>query len=112
MATERRKMRHYRLALPVVLRLEVQEGMPAVTRDLSPSGAFLYTESRLQPGDAVEFTFELPAEVTLAGPLRIHCKAHVVRCEPAAGERTGPGVAVAIDAYKFNLPAQENSLEI
>ncbi len=112
MATERRKMRRYRLALPVVLHQEVQEEMPTLTRDLSPSGAFLYTESRLQPGDAVEFTFELPAEITLAGPLRLHCKAHVVRYEPAAGERTRPGVAVAIDTYKFNHPAEENSLEI
>lgn len=51
----------------------------ALTRDISESGVFFYMGVRPSEGAPIEFTVELPAEVTATDPMRAVCKGRVVR---------------------------------
>jgi hypothetical protein len=67
----------------------------AVTRDLSSSGIFLYSESALEAGAKLELVIMLPSDIGLGPGGWTLCEASVVRVERADGDRVG--VAATLD---------------
>lgn len=99
---EKRSVRRFALNLPVKLRNGSNEGeLVGETRDVSSRGAFVQIESPLAEGAPVEFMMTLPAEITLADPIRVRCHGKVLRVENGA---SAPGIAVAIEKYDFLGP--------
>jgi hypothetical protein len=93
--TERRSQSRLAVRVPVSIRSEGQFGPTAHTRDLSMSGIFLYTESKIQPGSLLEMVLILPPELTQGKKRWMCCQAAVVRVEePVPGQ--GFGVAASI----------------
>jgi len=80
-----------RVKLPVQL-----EDGTGITRDVSRSGVFFFTDRSVAPDMPLRFRIELqyafPGE-----PVLLHCMGKVVRVEEA-GERTG--VAVSISEFR------------
>ncbi|HUA14559.1 MAG TPA: PilZ domain-containing protein [Verrucomicrobiae bacterium] len=72
-----------RIATSVATRVRTAEGADhtAQTRDVSASGVFLYTKSRLQTGAEVELVLILPPELTSGEKCWVCCQATVVRVE-------------------------------
>jgi PilZ domain len=68
------------------------------TRDVSSRGVFMYLETDIRVGAAIEFIMTLPPEITLADPIRVRCTGRVLRIDKTGHEQ---GVAVAIDKYDF-----------
>jgi hypothetical protein len=68
---------------------------PALTRDLSMGGIFLYTDQRIAEGSKLEIVLILPAELGLGEKQWACCQASVVRVEDSGGPRFG--VAATID---------------
>lgn len=103
MEEEKRKRRCFRMSLPVSVRLE-DEGrrveISGVTRDLSSGGAFLFLEAKELPEfKSAKFVLQLPAEVTLAEPAPIDCRARVLRIDRGASGLIG--IAVQISEFQF-----------
>jgi len=98
--TEQRSARRFRLDLPVAVTFPTSDtpGIIARTRDVSSRGVFIYSDSGLQKGSALEFVMTLPPEITLAAPIRVRCQGTVVRVDKSANYC---GVAVAIGRYDF-----------
>jgi hypothetical protein len=65
----------------------------AQTRDISASGIFLYTKSRMEAGAEVELVLILPPELTSGEKCWVCCQATIVRVEE---EGTEFGVAAQI----------------
>jgi len=102
---ERRVGQRFEVNLPIVIRAQgVTVG--GFSQDISSRGVFLYTEARLAEGDAVELTFTMPSEITLAESMRVRCQGRVLRTGPSAAGQTN-GVAVQLDSYEY-LPAVES----
>lgn len=96
---ERRRTPRFGITLPVTLRSAAPQERHAITRDISSSGAYIYVEhSDLNAGASVEFVLELPPSVTLTTPVRVWCRANVVRVDPDANR---VGVALQIESYEF-----------
>lgn len=68
---------------------------PALTRDLSMGGIFLYTEQNFTEGSKLEIVLILPAELGFGGKQWACCQASVVRVEDSGGSKFG--VAATID---------------
>jgi len=68
---------------------------PALTRDLSMGGIFLYTEENFTEGSKLEIVLILPAELGFGGKQWACCQASVVRVEDNGGSKFG--VAAIID---------------
>jgi PilZ domain-containing protein len=66
----------------------------AQTRDVSASGIFLYTKSRMEAGAEVELVLILPPELTSGEKCWVCCQATIVRVEE---EGTEFGVAAKIN---------------
>jgi hypothetical protein len=62
---------------------------PAHARDVSTSGIFLYTQSRMVEGSDVELVLILPPELMGGKKSWVCCHARVVRVEPGAGNDFG-----------------------
>src|SRR5258708_12244526 len=75
--TEQRSARRFRLDLPVAVTFPTSDtpGIIARTRDVSSRGVFIYSDSGLQKGSALEFVMTLPPKITLAAPIRAPCEA-------------------------------------
>ena len=96
--TEKRATRRFVLDLPVEVKF-FDNGTYEVTgrtRDVSSRGVFFYLHSEITEGAPIEFVMTLPAEITFASPIRVHCVGKVVRVEKTSN---GQGIAVAIDKY-------------
>jgi PilZ domain len=65
----------------------------AQTRDVSASGIFLYTKSRMEAGSEVELVLILPPELTSGEKCWVCCQATIIRVEE---EGTEFGVAAQI----------------
>jgi hypothetical protein len=76
-------------------RLPVQPEISGVTRDLTSSGIFLYTDSALETGSKLELVLMLPPDAGLGPGGWTVCEASVVRIE--RGEGKGIGVAATLD---------------
>ena len=98
---ERRSRKRVPAEVPVSIRsnggIEQANGR---TRDLSVSGIFLYTDSRIEPGSELELVLILPAEFTQGEKRWVCCQAAVVRVEDR-GPGEGFGVAANIRNMEF-----------
>ncbi len=52
-----------------------------------------------QPGSRLEFILTLPTEITLTGPVQVHCFGKVLRVDHGTGKQVG--VAATIERYEF-----------
>jgi hypothetical protein len=79
-----------RIANKVPARVRTAHGAEhsAETRDVSASGIFLYTQSRMEQGSEVELVLILPPELTSGERCWVCCQATVVRVEES-GARFG-----------------------
>ena len=95
---ERRSQKRTPIEVPVKVRPRDAEGseQSALTRDLSSSGIFLYSESALEPGAKLELVVMLPQELGLGSGGWTLCQASVVRVEQAGGK--GIGIAATLDS--------------
>jgi hypothetical protein len=67
----------------------------ALTRDLSSTGIFLYSDSRLEAGAKLELVIMLPPGLGMGPGGWTLCQASVVRVEDSKGK--GVGVAATLD---------------
>jgi hypothetical protein len=70
----------------------------AVTRDLSSSGIFLYSQAAIEPGTRLELVLMLPPGIGMA-PGWTLCEASVVRVERSDGK--GVGIAATLDRIEL-----------
>lgn len=96
MMTNRERRSASRIANRVPTRMRTAQGVEhqAHTRDVSANGIFLYTQSRIEPGSAVELVLILPPELTSGKQCWVCCQATVVRVEESGSEF---GVAAQIN---------------
>lgn len=94
---ERRAGKRTPIQVPVKIRAQgsTTPEQSALTRDLSSSGIFLYSESAIQPGAKLELVVMLPHELGLGPGGWTLCQASVVRVEQSDGK--GIGVAATLD---------------
>jgi hypothetical protein len=71
----------------------------AVTRDLSSSGIFLYSESGLEAGAKLELVITIPPGLGLGPGGWALCQASVVRVEDEGDQRVG--VAASLDRIEL-----------
>ncbi|MGC2247039.1 MAG: PilZ domain-containing protein [Terriglobales bacterium] len=97
-STEERR-RQSRTAVQLPVKVRAQEGDLAehsgLTRDLTSSGIFLYTNSAIEPGAKLELVLMLPPNLGLGPGGWTMCNATVVRIEQSDGK--GIGVAATLD---------------
>jgi len=86
------------IRVPVKVRQEGGEH-EAVTRDLSSSGIFLYSESGIKAGSKLDLVIMLPAGLGLGPGGWTLCQASVVRMEESDGK--GMGIAATLDRIEF-----------
>ncbi|MGA3087491.1 MAG: PilZ domain-containing protein [Terriglobales bacterium] len=91
---ERRSGQRLPVRVPVKVRHEGAE-RPGLTRDLSSSGIFLYSESGMKAGSKLELVIMLPPGLGMGPGGWTMCQASVVRVEESAGK--GMGIAASID---------------
>lgn len=92
---ERRHQARTPVQLPVKIRATKGAEHSGVTRDLTSSGIFLYTNSALAAGAKLELVLMLPADLGLGPGGWTLCEATVVRIEESDGK--GVGVAATLD---------------
>jgi hypothetical protein len=97
------RTREHRLALavPVAYRATgASEWMKAATRSLSRSGLLMSTEQPIANGTALEFVFEMPAEISGQQASRVLCRGIVARSQL---DKNSGGflVATTIAGYRF-----------
>lgn len=91
---ERRSRERLPVRVPVKVRHDGQEHA-GLTRDLSSSGIFLYSESDMKPGSKLELVIMLPPDLGLGPGGWTLCEASVVRVEKSEGK--GVGIAATLD---------------
>jgi hypothetical protein len=98
--SERRGQKRVAARVPVSIRAGGSTEAVGHTRDLSLSGIFLYTESKIQAGSMLEIVLVLPAELTQGEQRWMCCQASVIRVEePSQGN--GFGVAASIERMEL-----------
>ncbi len=97
-STERRSGQRLPVSVPVKVRHQGSEHQ-GLTRDLSSSGIFLYSESGMKAGSKLELVIMLPPGMGLGPGGWTLCQASVVRVEESDGK--GMGVAATIDRIDF-----------
>jgi PilZ domain len=100
MHAEKRSTQRFSFNLPVMVKnIDGREReLEGTTRDVSSRGAFVYLSSEAVEGAAIKFVMILPADMTLAEPIRVLCSGKVLRVERSAQKQ---GIAVAIEKYDF-----------
>ena len=99
---ERRSGQRFQMHLPLAIKMEGRT-LHGFTQDVSARGLFLYCDTPLTEGTAVELTFIMPSEITLAENMRVRCRARVLRANRClSGPRNG--VAVQLDSHEY-LPS-------
>jgi hypothetical protein len=83
---DRRRGERMPVRVPVKVRHEGTE-YPGLTRDLSSSGVFLYSETGLKPGSKLELVIMLPPGIGLGSGGWTLCEASVVRVEDQVEDR-------------------------
>ena len=95
---ERRSRQRMPVRVPVKVRHDGGEHA-GLTRDLSFTGIFLYSESGMKAGSKLELVIMLPPGVGLGPGGWTLCEASVVRVEESEGK--GMGVAATIDRIEM-----------
>jgi len=93
-SNERRSRQRLPVRVPVKVRHQGAEHQ-GLTRDLSSSGVFIYSESGMKPGSKLELVIMLPPGMGLGPGGWTLCEASVVRVEESDGK--GIGVAATLD---------------
>lgn len=96
--TERRSRQRVPVRVPVKVRHEGSEH-EALTRDLSSSGIFIYSESGMKAGSKLELVIMLPPDLGLGPGGWTLCEASVVRVEESEGK--GMGIAATLDRIEL-----------
>ncbi len=91
---ERRSGQRVPVRVPVKVRQDGAEHQ-GLTRDLSSSGIFLYSESGIKAGSKLELVVMLPPGLGLGPGGWTLCQASVVRVEEAESKRVG--IAATLD---------------
>lgn len=98
---ERRVGQRFDLHIPVRIRIvEPCCDISGFTENLSARGAFVYTDTIVAEGSAVEFTFTMPSEITLGEGMRVRCHGRVLR-SMAGDHGAKPAIAVHFDTYEY-----------
>jgi hypothetical protein len=92
--SERRSGSRVPVRVPVKVRHQGNEH-EGLTRDLSSSGVFLYSESGMKAGSKLELVIMLPPDMGLGPGGWTLCEASVVRVEDSDGK--GIGIAATLD---------------
>ncbi len=92
--TDRRSRQRLPVRVPVKVRHHGGEH-PGLTRDLSSTGIFLYTETGMKAGSKLDLVVMLPPGLGLGPGGWTLCEASVVRVEESEGK--GMGVAATLD---------------
>lgn len=94
---ERRRQERTPVRVPVKVRPPNGEGaeLSGVTRDLSSSGVFLYSDSVLEAGSKLELVIMLPGGLGFGPGGWTLCQASVVRVETSNGKAVG--IAATLD---------------
>jgi hypothetical protein len=95
---ERRSRQRVPVRVPVKVRHEGNQHS-GLTRDLSSSGIFLYSESGMKAGSKLELVIMLPPGLGLGPGGWTLCQASVVRVEEADGK--GMGIAATLDRIEW-----------
>ena len=93
-SSERRSSRRTPVRVPVKVRGQGDEH-EGLTRDLSSSGIFLYSNSEMKAGSKLELVIMLPPGLGLGPGGWTLCEASVVRAEDSGDKRLG--IAATID---------------
>jgi hypothetical protein len=93
-STERRSRQRLPVRVPIKVRHEGAEH-EGLTRDLSSSGIFLYSESGMKEGSKLELVIMLPPGLGVGPGGWTLCEASVVRVEESGGR--GIGIAATLD---------------
>lgn len=96
--TERRSPQRVPVRVPVKVRHEGCEHA-GLTRDLSSSGIFLYSESKVKAGSKLELVIMLPPGLGLGPGGWTLCEASVVRVQESEGK--GMGIAATLDRIEL-----------
>ncbi len=101
LSADRRSGLRFSLCLPARVRDSQSDRGPAITRDVSHSGSYVYLDldKDLVEGARLELILELPPEITGDAPVNILCQADVVRIDRGYSRRMG--VALRITSYDF-----------
>jgi hypothetical protein len=97
---DRRSRERLAVNVPVKVRHDGSE-QQGLTRDLSSTGIFLYSESGIKAGSKLELVIMLPAGVGLGLGGWTLCEASVARVEQSEGKRMG--IAATFDRIE-SLP--------
>ncbi|HXM09468.1 MAG TPA: PilZ domain-containing protein [Terriglobales bacterium] len=95
---DRRSRQRVPVRVPVKVRHEGNE-QQGLTRDLSSSGIFLYSESGMKAGSKLELVIMLPPGLGFGSGGWTLCEASVVRVEEADGK--GMGIAATLDRIEW-----------
>jgi hypothetical protein len=98
---ERRSQKRVPARLPVSIRTRGSAETIGHTRDLSMSGIFLYTESKIEAGSVLEMVLILPPELTQGEKRWMCCQASVLRVEASTEGGGRFGVAANIERIEL-----------
>ncbi len=96
---ERRRASRQSARVPVKLRQPDGSEIQGLTRDLSSTGIFLYSDGALEAGSKLELVVMLPPSLGIGPGGWTLCQASVVRVEQADGK--GVGVAATLDRIEL-----------
>lgn len=96
---ERRSRSRTPVRVPVKVRKTDGTEQEALTRDLSSSGIFLYSQSGLEAGAKLELVITIPPGLGIGPGGWALCQASVVRVEEQNGKRVG--VAASLDRIEL-----------
>ncbi|MBZ5508263.1 MAG: PilZ domain-containing protein [Acidobacteriia bacterium] len=97
---DKRSTRRFSLDLPISVKFldNGRRELSGRTRDVSSRGVFMYLDTEIAAGAAIEFVMTLPSEITLSDPIRVRCTGKVLRVDKTAQQQ---GVAITIAKYDF-----------
>jgi len=101
---ERRTARRYDLALPVSIRLPIEDAAVShsgKTRDISTRGVYFLFENDIHAGAELDLTMTLPAEVTGGTEVFIRAIGRVVRVDNRGDGDRRVGIAAVIERYEI-----------
>ncbi len=96
---DRRSQARNPVRVPVKVRQPDGSERQALTRDLSSTGIFLYSDTGLQAGSKLELVIMLPPGLGMGPGGWTLCQASVVRVEEGTGK--GVGVAATLDRIEL-----------
>ena len=96
---DRRSESRQSVSLPVKMRKSDGAEHEGLTRDLSSTGIFLYSDGALESGSKLELVVMLPAGLGFGPGGWTLCQASVIRVEQADGK--GVGIAATLDRIEL-----------